>query len=291
MPDQTILDPVSAEDPCGPDLRWDPEFASLEHAFEMATSTSEDVVEGEAEADDDGGLQEVISTARQLCAKTKDMRVLAMLAEAQWRSGGLAAFGDVLADLVAVAETWPEPDTGFHPRADEEDGDLSERNAPLARLVGRVPMLAEVSGWGTAPAPETQQSTRDILAGVFGRWTDRLEPAFGRDVASPRDAWAALRGLVGEPGAQEGDATGDATEGQPPVGASVAPPPTANAWDALDHALQLMALQNSHSPAIPVLRLLATWREADIIDIAEAMREAGVTLEQLLEAIKKRLDG
>ena len=287
MPDQTILDPVSAEDPCGPDLRWDPEFASLEHAFEMATSTGDDVVEGEAEAGDGGGLQEVVSAARQLCARTKDMRVLGMLAEVQWRSGGLATFGDVLADLVAVAETWPDADTGFHPRADEEDGDLGERNAPLSRLVGRVPMLAEVVGWGTAPGPETQQSTRDVLAGVFGTWTDRLEPAFGRDVVSPRDAWAALRGLVGEPGTPEGDTT----EGPVAAGESVAAPPTANAWDALDHALQLMALQNSHSPAIPVLRLLATWREADIIDIAEAMREAGVTLEQLLEAIKKRLDG
>ncbi len=288
MPDQMLLDPISEDAPCGTDLRWEPDFAALEHAFEMATADAPDVVEGEPEDGQDTHLDEAIASAQRLCATTKDMRVLAMLAEAIWRQRGLVGFADTLNDLVTVAETWADPDAGFHPRADEEDGDLGERNAPLAKLVGRIPVLVETVGWGTAPSPADQTQTRELLASVFEAWTTRLEPAFGSDLASPRDAWSALRKLVGEGTGAPAEQPGDAPAGQ--AGAAAAAPAVTDAWDALEHTLQLMTLQNGHSPAIPVLRLLATWRDADIIAIAEAMREAGVTLEQLLEAIKKRLD-
>lgn len=287
MPDQLLLDPVSEDDPCGSDLRWDPEFAALEHAFEMATADVPDVVEGEPEEAQNTYLDEAIAAARRLCATTKDLRVLAMLAEATWRQRGLVAFADTLSDLVTVAETWADPDAGFHPRADEEDGDLGERNAPLAKLVGRIPVLVETVAWGTAPSPAEQTGAREALASVFDAWTTRLEPAFGSELATPRDAWSALRRLVGEGGGPQGEEPGEAPAGQ---AIAAAGPAVTDAWDALEHTLQLMTLQNAHSPAIPVLRLLATWRDADIIAIAEAMSEAGVTLEQLLEAIKKRLD-
>ena len=288
MPDPVLLDPISEDDPCGSDLRWDPDFAALEHAFGLATADDADVVEGEAEDAADTHLDAVIADARALCARTKDLRVLAMLAEASWRHGGLTAFAGTFADLVTVAETWPDPDAGFHPRADEEDGDLSERNAPLARLVGRIPALGEVVGWGTAPSPEQQVEAREALAPVFNAWTARLEPAFGSDLVSSRDAWVTLGRLVGDAAPPPGD---EASEGGQAAPAGGVAPVTTDAWDALDNTLQLMTRQNGHSPAIPVLRLLATWRDADIIAIAEAMKEAGVTLEQLLEAIKKRLDG
>lgn len=291
MADPTILNPVSESDPCGPDMRWDPDFGNLEHAFDMATSSVDDVVDGEPEPAAGDGFKEIIASAGRLCASTKDMRVLALRAEACWRDAGLAAFADALADLVAVAEAWPDPGAGFHPRADEEDGDLSERNAPLSRLVGRIPLLVEVRGWGTPPSPTVQQDVRAALAEIFEGWTSRLEPAFGEDIASPRDAWTALRKLVGDavpPAPPE-------AEGEPAAAgvADVVPVPVvaaANAWDALNHALELMTLQNGHSPAIPVLRLLSTWRDADILEIVEMMRDTGVTLEQLLDAVRKPLD-
>ena len=291
MADSTILDPVSEDDPCGPDMRWDPDFVALEHAFDLAASSADDVVDGEAEPTVGGGFQDIISSAEKLCAGTKDMRILTLRAEACWRHAGLAAFAGAVTDLAAVAEAWPDPDAGFHPRADEEDGDMSERNAPLTKLVGRIPILVEVVGWGsTPPPPAVQQEVREALGAVFDAWTSRLETAFGRDLVSVRDAWAAVRKLVGDaapPVLGNDDPAEDATH----AGAVAAPgDAVANAWDALDRALELMALQNGHSPAIPVLRLLSTWRDADIIDIVETMRDAGVTLEQLLDAVKKRLD-
>lgn len=288
MPDPTLLAPVSDDQPCGADLQWDPELAALEHSFGMATAEAEEVVEGESEDGAQNNIGDVLAAAHRLCERTKDMRVLTILAEATWRHQGLAAFADALTDLVTVAESWPDADAGFYPRADEEDGDLGERNAPLARFVARIPMLVEVSGWGNLPAPAQQQEVREALAAVFNAWNERLEPSFGGDLASPREAWAALRKLVGDATAPE---TEPETGGRDAAGAAgAAMPAMADAWDALDHTLQLMLLQNGHSPAIPVLRLIATWRDVDIIAIAEGMSEAGVTLEQLLEAIKKRLD-
>ena len=292
MADETILNPVAEDNPCGEDLRWDPDFMALEQAFDLATADDLDVVEGESEGAPDNDLQNVIAAARQLCGRTKDVRVLAMLAEASWRRSGLAAFADALTDMVAVVETWGDPDSGFHPRADEEDGDLSERNAPLAKLVGRIPVLVEVVGWRNPPTPEQQAEARDALGAVFNAWSARLEPAFGRDLTSSREAWQTIRKLVGEPAAAAAAAEGGEDEEGAAVGAGGAPamPAETDAWDSLDRTLQLMTMQNGHSPAIPVLRLLGMWRNADIIEIAETMRDSGVTLEQLLEAVKKRLD-
>ena len=292
MADEMVLDPVADDNPCGDDLRWDADFTALEQAFDLATADDVDVVEGESDGGPDRGLQDIVASARRLCQRTKDMRVLAMLAEASWRHRGLAAFADSLTDLATVVETWGGPDDGFHPRADEEDGDLGERNAPLSKLVGRIPVLVDVVGWGNPPPPAEQERTRAALAAVFGAWSARMEPAFGRDLTSSSAAWQALRKLVGEaPAAAVPVDAGDGDVQVAEAAVAAAPAPArADAWDSLDYTLELMTQQNGHSPAIPVLRLLGMWRDADIIDIAETMRDSGLTLEQLLEAVKKRLD-
>ena len=49
-----------------------------------------------------------------------------------------------------------------------------------------------------------------------------------------------------------------------------------------------MTRQDRHSPALPVLQLLAGWRSFDIVEIADAMKQSGISLEQLLESVKKQ---
>ena len=51
-----------------------------------------------------------------------------------------------------------------------------------------------------------------------------------------------------------------------------------------------MVEQDHHSPAVPLLRLLAGWRSLEIIDIVEKMKASGVTLEQLMESVKRQTE-
>ena len=69
--------------------------------------------------------------------------------------------------------------------------------------------------------------------------------------------------------------------------ATLTPAPT-DAWDLIDQALARMVEQDHHSPALPLLRLLSSWRSLGIIDIVDGMKGSGVTLEQLMESVKRQ---
>ena len=284
MADPVFLSPVDGDDPCGPDLRWDPEFLALNDAFadlEAAGATA--VVGGEVVADSERGYDEIAEGALALCAKTKDLRVLVLYAEARWRLGGLAAFGEAMEELAQVQETWPDREHGVHPRAEDADDDLGERAAALGRLLNRIPTLAATVGWGSQHLGDRDMlACAETLRGVFGAWTTRFEPTFGADLPSCADAWQALKKVVGT--VVPSEASEADQEGGP---ATLTPAPT-DAWDLIDQALARMVEQDHHSPALPLLRLLSSWRSLGIIDIVDGMKGSGVTLEQLMESVKRQ---
>ena len=283
MAESIILTPVSEDDPCGPDLRWDADFLNLQDAFTKSVSSGAvSVVDAEVVAVEATTFDEVVAMAAALMARTKDLRVLAMHAEAAWYAGGLVAFASAMEDLVGALETWPAPDVGIHPRADEFDGDLGERAGAVGALLNKVPSIAATAGWGAASGAEKVASAA-LLRGVFGAWTTRVEEAFGPDTPSAMDAWKSLQPLVGglEPGGEEPEEEGGAV---PTVGAVQ----TVDAWDLIDRAVEQMSVQDHHSPALPLLRLLATWRALGIVEIVDKMKTSGVTLEQLMESVKRQ---
>ncbi len=290
MPDDTLLTPVAGDDPCGLDLQWDPAFMALSQSLEnMIAQQSEAVVEGEVSTADMQSLDDIMGSIRGLCARTKDLRLFSSYAEAAWRGGGLPAFADAFETLVVAAETWSDPDGGIHPRADEDDGDLGARGAALGKLLNRVSALVDTMGWGKEVNISEQVETATALRGIFDAWTNRLEPAFGRDLPSRSEAWNALKKLIGEPSAgAAGDGEVEGAAAAAPGGAMVAA--SADAWDTVERAMELMATQDRHSPALPILRLLTNWRSVGILEISETMRVSGVTLEQLLDSIKKQLE-
>ena len=239
------------------------------------------VVQGEIVAPDPqiGELEEKISL---LCERTRDIRVMAIRAELTWRRRGLAEFAEAMEDVVALAERWPDPDAGLHPRADPDDGELGERAAALGKLLNRAPNLAATVGWGVSEPPlEVRQQAAAVLRGVFDQWTARLEPAFGGEVPARDNAWKAVREMLGEPTLPDAEATG---EGEQAPAAS-----TADAWVLVERAVEVMAVQDRHSPALPILRLLLNWRSVDILEIAESQRTSGVSLEQLLDSVRNQL--
>ena len=284
MANPTFLTPVAGDDPCGPDLRWDPAFIGLVDALAAAAAEDEgSVLEAEVRQPDRRTFDEIVGMAAALSARTKDVRVLAVHAEASWRDGGLAAFADAMEDMAAVLETWPGPADGVHPRAG--DGDLGERAAALGRLLHRIPALAASIGWSADTTMQRKVESSTTLRGVFGRWKDRIEPAFGAaDLPSATDAWKSLQGLLVAPEGPDGLADGT----EVPAAEPGTPAPAVDVWDLVDRAAEQMVRQDRHSPALPVLQLLAGWRTLDIVEIADAMKQSGISLEQLLESVKKQ---
>ena len=287
MVNVALTAPVPGDDPCGADLQWDPDLIRLDHAMAAAIAQDEAVVDGDRVASDSPTFGEIGRMAEALCARTKDFRVLAIFAEACWRDRGLASFAEAMEALVVVAETWPEPDSGVHPRADEDDGDLSVRAASLGKLLYRIPTLARIVGWGEErPDLSQRRAAGTLLRGVFEAWEARLEPALGPSVPGRRDAWGALQPFVAEEIPKLESATGQVVgEGREASG-SVVPSEAADPWDLIDRAVKLMTVVDRHSPALPLLRLLASWRDMGIIEIADSMKASGLSLEQLLESVK-----
>lgn len=284
-----LSEPIPGDDPCGPDLQWDPELMALDQTMDGAVAENVDVVEGSRIADDETKFEDVVRMAEALCGRTKDLRVLCTLAEATWRDRGVAAFADVFAEMLAAVENWSDPETGIHPRADEDDGDLGLRAAPLAGLLLRVPVLANTVGWGRPGEPdqETRNTVAATLSSSFSQWDERFEPAFGPELPSELPAWRALSkyavaGDVDDPEmapAEDGAEPAATTGGKEP-----------NYWELMERAAKQMERVTPHSPALTLLHIALSWRDKDLIAIAEAMQPSGITLEQLLSSAKQQLE-
>lgn len=291
MPNPIFLEPIDGEDPCGPDLQWDADFLQLQQDLEQAKIKldPEAFVDGELADSQErtASFENILDASEALLKKTKDIRVAVIYAEAAWLDGGLSLFAQAVEDMVTMVEAWPEAATGVHPRADTEDEkDLGERAAAMGKLLHQIPQHVVKVGWGEKqPEISERQAAAVILKGVFDSWTPRLEPSFGMDLPSAIEAWKTLQGLTKEEGLQEDN---QADGEQQPSGSM---PASGDAWNVIERAAELMAQQDRHSPALPMLRLLSTWRGLGIIDIATTMKVSGVSLEQLLESIRKQTEG
>ena len=171
--EEVLLAPVSEDDPCGPDRRWEPEIQNLSNALARAVRGNEGAVVGaETVSVQTASFDDIRNEALALSRTTKDVGVAAIYAEASWRQQGLAGFAQALEAAVKVMEKWSDPSRGVHPRADEDDGDLGERGAALGRLVRQIPTLAATVGWGTGKRHDEQgrdcgrvdRSLRDVDA-------------------------------------------------------------------------------------------------------------------------------
>ena len=286
MPNAILQAPVPGDDPCGADLRWEPEFQALTQAMDLAVNADqESVIEGAQQESRVATFDDIVTMAESLSGQTKDTRVLTIYAEAMWRGHGLAAFAEAMEDLVAVLSKWPDPDSGVHPRADPDDGDLGDRTAPIGRLMNSVPRLAATVGWGSKPmeVAERQAASAALLA-LFDNWRERFETSCGPNLALPQESRQALTPLIGVESQAQDPA---AEQAQPGVPAR----PSADAWELIELSSELMIKQDHHSPAVPVLRMLMSWRSLEITEVVDQMKRSGVTMEQLLESIKRQIEG
>ena len=122
----------------------------------------------------------------------------------------------------------------------------------------------------------------------------RLDPALSGDVPAAADLWRTLRGLEGmegfvsEAGAAPGEEGGD--PGTAEDGPARPPARTDDPWALLDATLLAMERSNRHSPAVLMLRLIATWKDKDVTWIVKSMADAGLGLEALVKALQAQID-
>ncbi|WP_421046519.1 type VI secretion system protein TssA [Paraburkholderia sp. A1RI-2L] len=127
----TLLAPISADAPCGPDLEYDADFLELQRC---ATAKPEEQYGDVVIAAQSPAWREVERLALALLARTKDLRIVVPLTWAWIDSRGLQGYADGLRLASALLDAYWEP---LHPalRFDDEADPLPRFNA-LAELAG-----------------------------------------------------------------------------------------------------------------------------------------------------------
>jgi len=123
---ERLLEPISADSPCGEDLEDSALLASFDAYRVFGHMTPHE---------DEVDWRELRDRSLEALATSKDLRLLAYLAAAVLRTGGLPAFCDVLRVAEGWFEAWPE---ALYPRVDEDA--ILRRNA-LNGFADRVAML------------------------------------------------------------------------------------------------------------------------------------------------------
>ncbi|WP_319567754.1 type VI secretion system protein TssA [Cohaesibacter marisflavi] len=153
--------------PSGMDLEYNPDYIALT----LANEPGEERVVGDAFIPaEDPDFSEVEKAAKELLARTRDIRVAVMLANASLRTGGLLSFEPVLEYIRrSLSDYWDS----VHPQLDEEDDNdptmrvnavmgLTDRESLLASL--RMVPLAESRTFGLFSLRDLQIAQGEISA-------------------------------------------------------------------------------------------------------------------------------
>lgn len=172
---ETILAPVSAEAPVGPDLRLD--YAG-DAPYRVLKDARQAARAAERRQDADGGSETVPAEWRVvaglaptvLATRSKDLEIAAWLAEALLRTRGMEGLADGFAVLRGLVERfWPD----LHPQPDEDGIETTiapltglngrEGNGTLLQPLSRVPLTFGADGTSHALWQVEQATSLDLL--------------------------------------------------------------------------------------------------------------------------------
>ena len=132
---ETLLSPVSPQEPCGPNLDEEAAFYAL---VEAARCLPKARIVGPSEASDEPNWRELSNTSEAYFARTKDLRIAASLAKAQLRLSGVVGYS---AGIHLVRELLDRYWRVVHPVVDPSDGDATMRLNALRELSDRQSVL------------------------------------------------------------------------------------------------------------------------------------------------------
>ncbi|GAB3479061.1 type VI secretion system protein TssA [Azotobacter salinestris] len=131
----SLLEPLSANSPCGPSLRYDPDFDRLREARrEDDASLPSGVWQAQIKRSDWAEVEKL--AGELLLARSKDLMVATWLGEAWLHRRSWEGLPQALALVTGLCERYPDE---LHPRA--EEGDRSWRMTPLDWLIRRYAEL------------------------------------------------------------------------------------------------------------------------------------------------------
>ncbi len=136
---EKLLEPLSEDSPCGPDLEYDAEFGEMDRAAQAkAEQQFGDTVVAAEPAD----WKAVKKLAESLMERTKDMRVAVHWSRASLHQIGLTGFEQALRLLRGYVETFWD---SVHPELDhEDDDDPTYRTNTLVMLCDEETMLRDL---------------------------------------------------------------------------------------------------------------------------------------------------
>jgi type VI secretion system protein ImpA len=182
---EALLTPISPEDPCGPDVAYDPEMFELQKALEGKPETQFSQAE-------EPRWNEVRDRCVGLLKRSKNLRVAVVLTLALLRMEGLPGFRDGLAVISAMLHQFWD---GIWPRLDPED-----HNDPTERVNILASMMTPIATFGDPMQFLKRLRQASLSDSAVGRFTlDDLAPLPGPDgvpgaaTADPVQVQAAFR--------------------------------------------------------------------------------------------------
>jgi type VI secretion system protein ImpA len=174
---ESIANPVSAEEPSGPDLAYDPEFIELET---LATPKLEQQFGDTIMPGEEPNWADVAEKAEAVLLRSKDFRVASTLLRALTHRNGLLGFTQGLELLVTLTENfWPS----LHPQLDTEDNnDPTMRVNALAPLTDHDMIIRDLHkaklgvASGTGPI-----KVEDVEAHFSKTFSSNIAPAYSID--------------------------------------------------------------------------------------------------------------
>lgn len=211
---ESLLQPISSDAPCGPDLEYDSVFLELDRISQgKPEQQMGDTIVPAQEPD----WKEVGNRALALLAKTKDLRIAIRLTRALLNTEGLGGLADGLKVVRGIVETFWD---GFYPKLDPEDGNDPTFRVNIlmglcdsAAFVDRVRLVHLVSAKsfgrfslrdfaiasGEIPPPAgTDPPKASAIDGAFNECPIPTLQATAESLRSSLDSLTAIEAFVGD---------------------------------------------------------------------------------------------
>ncbi|MBV7407006.1 ImpA family type VI secretion system protein [Enterobacter sp. ENT03] len=188
----SLTDPVSTEQPCGPDLEYDPEYLLL---FSRAAPQAEAQYGDFISTPETINWPEIERDARRLLVRSKDIRILILLLRCRTQLAGAQGLAEIFALLESLCMAYSDT---LHPQllpdkdTSAEDAVLSRSNA-LSALLDHEGVMADIRNITLSNNAAMRLQMRDVERALSAsRPADALAPESVRQQLADLEARGAL---------------------------------------------------------------------------------------------------